>query len=150
MGGHEVYYWARFKVVLARLSDGYTFKLYRFTPNVVAASQDKTQFTSEEWIESAFKRGFEMPGELKLEPVFFENYMAIFCKLTSDSLPALRIYKFLEQIENFDPVYEGFTPGTSSSQYLGYSLVYFGPDFGLVFKEHNNPTLNRVTLPFRN
>jgi len=38
MGSHEVYYWPRFKLLLARLLDGYTFKLYRFTPNVVAVA----------------------------------------------------------------------------------------------------------------
>ena len=104
MGGHEVYYWPRFKVILARLGDGYTFKLYRFTPNVISVSKDTTQFSSDEWIESAFKRGFEMPGEIKVEPVFFDTYMAILSKLTTDSTPVLRIYNFLEQIEAFNPI----------------------------------------------
>jgi hypothetical protein len=58
MGNHEVYYWPRFKVILARLGDGYTFKLYRFTPDVISVAKDKTQFSSEKWIENAFKSGF--------------------------------------------------------------------------------------------
>jgi hypothetical protein len=28
--------------------------------------------------------------------------------------------------------------------------VYFGPDFGLLYKEHNNPNLLRVALPLEN
>ena len=49
-------------------------------------------------IISAFKRGIEVPGEIKVEPVFFENYMAILSKTVYDLVPTLRIYKFLEQI----------------------------------------------------
>jgi hypothetical protein len=91
-----------------------------------------------------------MPGEIKLEPVFFDTYMAILSKLDSESTPMLRIYNFLEQIEAFNPVFESTKPSAQSSQYLGYSLVYFGQEFGLLYKEHNNPQLLRVTLPLQN
>jgi hypothetical protein len=40
MGSHEVYYWPHFNVILARLGDGYTFKVYRFTPNVISVAKD--------------------------------------------------------------------------------------------------------------
>ena len=115
MGSHEVYYWPRFNVILARLGDGYTFKVYRFTPNVISVANDKTQFGTEEWIEEAFKRGIEIPGEIKVEPVFFGNYMAILSKMESDAIPKLRIYRFLEQIETYDPTILSTQPNAQSS-----------------------------------
>jgi hypothetical protein len=77
---------------LARLGDGYTFKAYKFTPRVIGVAQDPSQFSSDDWIEGAFKRGIEVPGEIKVEPVFFDKYMAILTKQAKDSLPVLRIY----------------------------------------------------------
>ncbi len=71
MGAHEVYYWPKFKMIAARLGDGYTLKCYRFTPNVQQVAKNKAQFYSEEWIEDAFKKNLELPGEIKIEPVFF-------------------------------------------------------------------------------
>ena len=37
---HEVYYWSHFNVILSRRGDGYTFKVYHFTPYVILAAKD--------------------------------------------------------------------------------------------------------------
>jgi hypothetical protein len=41
--------------------------------------------------------------------------MAILTKLEGDTVPRLRIYKFLEQIETFDPNFQSVQPNAQSS-----------------------------------
>ena len=82
LGAHEFYWWPYKEFLLAKLSDGSSFKFFRFASNFQAvidagvgsaAIKDKIEYTEE--------RLFHVPGRLTVPPVFW-NKLAYF--YTSD------------------------------------------------------------------
>ena len=47
----------------------------------------------------------------------------------------MRVHKFYEEIEYLAAFNEEKTYGEINSNYLGYSFVFFGSDFGAVYKQ---------------
>lgn len=44
IGSPEVYWWPAFNLLLARKSDGYDWKSYKFTSNVIGVAQTKANY----------------------------------------------------------------------------------------------------------
>ncbi len=84
---------------------------------------------------------------MSVEPIFFNEYMIAYSKQNNVAGGTAQVLKYLEDIDYLSEFNEKRTLAESNSRYFAYSLVYFGENFGLVFKAANSSLLYRMLLP---
>lgn len=96
LGSHELYWWPYLEFLLARLSDGSSFKFIRFNSNfqtTAATINGGGSATVKEDIDYTEHRLWAVPGRTTVPPVFWGK-LAYFYTSDSDSSAYLRVYEY--------------------------------------------------------
>ena len=131
--------------LLARLSDGSSFKFIRFAPNfqtVVDTIDGGGSPTNKDSIDYTEHRLWSVPGRLTVSPQFWGR-LGYFYTSDDDLTSFLRVYEYNPIIKAPElKCINGGTSETSQSMYHEFSLVSVG-DFGVIFKEQGGSTWTR-------
>lgn len=92
LGGHELYWWPHTEFLLASLSDGSSFKFFRFNSNFHATVASPPGAISQQ-IENTGHRLWHVPNRVMVPPVFYQR-MAYFYTADSDNKPHLHAYEY--------------------------------------------------------
>lgn len=52
LGSPEIYWWPEQELLMVRRVDGYDWKTYKFTSDVIGVAQNKNLYNQSEWIEN--------------------------------------------------------------------------------------------------
>jgi len=153
LGSHEFYWWPYTKFLLARLSDGSSFKFYRFNSNFRATAPNDGAAAISEQIENHGHRLWHVPNRVMVSPVFYGK-LAYFYTADSDSKPHLRVYEYnplikapelkcSEDRNDVDnPGVGPLTVETAQNAYHQFTFVNLGA-FGVLYKPQGGTTWTR-------
>lgn len=79
MGAHEFYWWPYNSLLMARLSDGSSFKFFRFAKNFQTISQQAEATVADaDKIQNNKYNLFNVNGRITVPPVFHEKFIYIY------------------------------------------------------------------------
>ena len=144
LGSHEVYWFPFKSLLMAKLSDGSSFRFFRMANNfrTVAAAGDAAYSTSSK-IDSGEFRLFRVPGRTMVPPVFWERMAYFYLSgTTSTSKGELVAYKWNELSNEFEQKcsVELLAEGVNTNIYHKFSLVNTGADGVILITYNLTPT----------
>lgn len=146
VGSHEFYWFPYASLLMGKLSDGSSFRLFRMASNFrdVASGGDGA-FETKDKIDSGEFRLFHVPGRTMVPPVFYERMAYFYLSgTTSTSTAKLVAYKWNILTNEFEEKCSADigVEGASTNIYHKFSLVNTGAD-GVVFIAYGltTPTL---------
>jgi len=133
---------------MARKIDGFDWETFKVDSNVVDVALNPSNYVEYDRIETGgFKRDMRIGGQMSVEPIFFNEYMIVYSKQNNVAGGTGQVLKYLEDIDYLSDFNEKRTFEESNTRYFAYSLVYFGENFGHVFKAAHSSLLYRMLLP---
>lgn len=131
MGAHEFYWWPYNSFLMARLSDGSSFKFFRFAKNFQTISQQvETSVADADKIQNTKFNLFHVNGRVTVPPVFYEKFIYLYT--TQNGIGTLGAYYYNSARMEMDLVCQETSITETSSLYHDYSLVKVGAD-GFIF-----------------
>lgn len=140
LGAHEMYFWGWGSQLLAKLSDGTSFKMFRLGTDfdTVAAQTPSAQADAVK-IEQAQKLLFHLPWKTIVEPVFVQD-VAVFYIVDSSSAGRLLFYRF-NAISNFFELKSDQTVVTTVSTGWETQTSLVRTTTGVLFKANAQSTI---------
>ena len=141
LGAHEFYWWPYMQFLLARTSDGSSFRFYRFDTNFQTTAANEAGALIKDKIQYVEERLFEVPGRLTVPPVFWGK-LAYFYTSESDNSANLRVYEYNPIIKAPQLLKTLAMPSETSQLYHGYTMINVGEN-GIIFKAQGAATFTR-------
>jgi hypothetical protein len=144
LGSHEVYWFPFKRLLMAKVSDGSSFRFFRIASNfrTVAAAGDASFSTSDK-IDSGEFRLFHVPGRTMVPPVFWDRMAYFYLSgTTSTSVAKLVAYKWNELSNEFEKkCSKDLIPETTNTNiYHKFSLINTGADGVILITYNLTPT----------
>lgn len=143
LGSHEFYWFPNKELLMAKLSDGGSFRLFRMASNFRdIASSDSGVKTSWQFDSGEF-RLFNVPGRNMVPPIFWKRWAYFYLSNVDSTQPSKLIAYLWNDITNeFEKKCEKAdmtNENTNTALYHKYSMVSVGDD-GIIFKMHGEST----------
>lgn len=132
---------------MAKKIDGFDWKTFKLTENVVGVAQNPTNYPYTEQIDNGFKRDLNLGGDISLNPVFIDDFIITYSKVNGEDGGFMRVYRYYEDIDYITNFFAQKQISESNTRYMAYSFVYFGEEFGIAFKIANSSLFFRFSVP---
>lgn len=145
LGSHEFYWFPYKELLMAKLSDGSSFRFYRLASNFAAVSTaGDAAYQTKDKIDSGEFRLFHVPGRTMVPPIFYGKMAYFYISgVTTASTPKLVVYQWNDLSNEFEKkCQKDMTVETSQSLYHKYTMVNTGAD-GVIFNQYGQ---NSFTL----
>eukprot|EP00347_Sterkiella_histriomuscorum_P020690 403336851 len=145
-GSHEVYWWPYMKQAIAKYRDGFNWKAFGFTKNVIGYAQTPASYPDTDRIEDTLQRVFNLDGSLVVPPLFYSWYIFTYVNKGSN-WGYFRVHKYYKDFDYLAPFNEELQINEPQlDSFRLYSLVYFDSEFGVVLKQYNSNTIYRFLV----
>jgi len=148
LGAHEFHWFPYKSLLMAKLGDGSSFRLFRLAANfrdvatAVTANNLAASFEMVDWIDNPFYRLFHISGRTMVPPRFWKK-MAYFYVSPADAAldPKLVAYEWNDLTNEFERKCEQTLANEAALQalYHKFSFVSVGDD-GVIFSQANSAT----------